>query len=132
MIGSCLRSALTVMALAVPMALSGQTVKATIFTFATTERMAGVTVLLVDSNGNVRAASVSDSAGAVTLTAPFAGVFTVRVQRIGWRLVLEPNVALDATTVLELDLLVRESEVALDPITITAEGSAAPIPPRLF
>lgn len=114
-----------------PSALIGQTVAAKVYQFGNASALAGATILLVDSSGVVQASAVTDSAGSVVLRAPFVGRFSLRLQRIGWRLVHEPEVMLAAGAVADLDLVARETAVELERINITAGGPDLLVPPRL-
>lgn len=114
-----------------PSALFGQTVAAKVYQFGNASALAGATILLVDSSGVVQASAVTDSAGSVVLRAPFVGRFSLRLQRIGWRLVHEPEVMLAAGAVADLDLVARETAVELERINITAGGPDLLVPPRL-
>jgi len=114
-----------------PSALIGQTVAAKVYQFGNASALAGATILLVDSSGVIQASAVTDSAGSVVLRAPFVGRFLLRLRRIGWRLVHEPEVMLVAGAVAELDLMARETAVELDPIAITVDGVEMFVPPGL-
>ena len=114
-----------------PSALLGQTVAAKVYQFDNASALAGATILLVDSSGVVQRSAVTDSAGSVVLHAPFVGMFSLRLRRIGWHLVHEPEVMLAAGAVANLDLVARETAVELDPIAITVDGVETFVPPRL-
>lgn len=114
-----------------PSALLGQTVAAKVYQFDNASALAGATILLVDSSGVVQRSAVTDSTGSVVLRAPFVGMFSLRLRRIGWHLVHEPEVMLAAGAVADLDLVAREIAVELDPIAITVDGVEMFVPPRL-
>ncbi|HEY0155044.1 MAG TPA: carboxypeptidase-like regulatory domain-containing protein, partial [Longimicrobium sp.] len=81
---------------AVPAALASQTVAGTLVAADRGTPLAGATVTLLDEGGRAVAAASSRANGGFTLTAPAAGRYRVRAERVGHASTLSAPITLAA------------------------------------
>jgi hypothetical protein len=101
--------ALTALAIATRTA-SAQTIAGRVVGKADSTPVVGAIVTLLDSAGRPMATKLAEDGGSFDFTAPFAGSYAIRVERVGFR----------ATTT--APFLVRQAEKVDIPIAITSEG----------
>jgi hypothetical protein len=82
----------------------------------------GALVILIDSSHRPVGGDVADSLGRFRVTAPRAGRYSVRVERIGLRAVTAPSVVLADAQTVELPLDVAADPIALRRVRIDADS----------
>lgn len=95
-----------------------QIVRGTIVDKSTGEPVPGVFVVLLDSAGRARGATLSDQKGFYAIRAPYEASFTLRAERIGHRSIATAAFALTAAQAHTVDIKVPVAAVALAPIDV--------------
>lgn len=82
----------------------------------------GAIVMITDSTNRPLGGDVADSLGRFRITAPRAGRYAIRVERIGLRAVTAPSIALAVGQTVELPIDVAADPVALRRVRIDADS----------
>lgn len=125
-----LRLALVLACSAIPAALAAQTVSGTLVAAERGAPLAGATVTLLDEGGRAVAAAQSRRDGGFTLTAPAAGRYRVRAERIGHAATLSEPFALAAGESFTLRLQAASQGVQLAALRVTAGDRGCVVNPR--
>ncbi|HLL84189.1 MAG TPA: carboxypeptidase-like regulatory domain-containing protein [Longimicrobium sp.] len=115
---------------AIPGALASQTVSGTLVRADGGAPLAGATVTLLDEQGRPVAAASSRADGGFTLTAPAAGRYRVRADRVGHASTTSAAVALAAGETFTLRLEAGGRGVQLEGIKATAGDRGCVVNPR--
>jgi hypothetical protein len=115
---------------AIPGALASQTVLGTLVRADGGAPLAGATVTLLDDQGRPVAAAASRANGGFTLTAPAAGRYRVRADRVGHASTTSPAIALAAGETFTLRLEAGGRGVQLEGIKATAGDRGCVVNPR--
>jgi hypothetical protein len=99
-----------------------QTLTGTVRTRDDLRPATGAIVIISDSTNRPVGGDVADSLGRFRITAPRAGRYTVRVERIGLRAVTAPSIALASGQTVELPIDVATDPVALRRVRIDADS----------
>ncbi len=112
---------LVVAALAVPIALSAQSVRGQLTDSITKAPLAGAFLTLVDERGVERARTITNNAGEFLLTSPAAGAYRLRSKRIGFRPYVSPPLTLTAGGTIFYSAAIDPIPVALAQIVVQGE-----------
>jgi hypothetical protein len=115
---------------AVPGALVAQTVAGTLVAADRGTPLAGATVTLLDEGGKAVAAASSRANGGFTLTAPAAGRYRVRAERVGHASTLSAPFSLAAGETFTLRLAAESGGVQLEGIKAVAGDRGCVVNPR--
>lgn len=116
------RSLATVLLLALPTLLAGQSVRGIVSDRNTSAPLPGVVLLLLDGTGSTVGRALSNELGEYTVTALRPGAHRLRALRIGFLPVTTETFALDAGTALNRPLALAGIPVALDTFRVTSRG----------
>jgi hypothetical protein len=83
--------------------------------------VAGAIVALVDSTGRAVVARLANDSGVFVLTAPFPGTYTLRVERVGFRVTTSPRFLVRQDAPTEVPVMVAGDAVALRAVTVNAD-----------
>ena len=111
----------TVLALAVARDAAAQVVTGRIRLKSDGSPVAGAIVALVDSTGRAVVARLANDSGAFILTAPFAGTYTLRVERVGFRVTTSPRFLVTQDAPTEVPMTVTGEAVGLRAVTVNAD-----------
>jgi hypothetical protein len=81
----------------------------------------GASMLLLDGAGQVRKMAITDATGSYSIEAPEPGAYSFRVDAAGYRTHNEPQFAVLAGRILELEIRLW-GLTELEPVTVTAES----------
>lgn len=98
---------------------SAQIVRGTVVDESNNAALHGVFIALLDSAGNLRTGTLSDSRGFFAIRAPYEGTFSLRAERIGHRSITTPSFSLSEQTAHTVDIRVAIAAIALAPIDVT-------------
>ena len=115
---------------AIPGTLASQAVSGTLVTADRGVPLAGATVTLLDEQGRPVAAAPSRANGGFTLTAPAAGRYRVRAERVGHASATSAPIALAAGETFTLRLEAGGRGVQLEGISATAGDRGCVVNPR--
>jgi hypothetical protein len=115
---------------AIPAALASQTVAGTLVAADRGAPLAGATVSLLDEGGRAVAAASSRANGGFTLTAPAAGRYRVRAERVGHASTLSAPISLAAGETFTLRLEAGGRGVQLEGIKVVAGDRGCVVNPR--
>jgi hypothetical protein len=115
---------------ALPAALASQTVAGTLVAADRGTPLAGATVTLLDEGGRAVAAASSRANGGFTLTAPAAGRYRVRAERVGHASTLSAPITLAAGETFTLRLEAGARGVQLEGIKAVAGDRGCVVNPR--
>lgn len=115
-----------ILALAVGEA-AGQSIAGAVIDNESDEPIARATVILVDSNGRLLRASLSDAEGAFHLVAPQPGTYRLQASGPGYPVTFSSPMDIAADDTLNLDLRLSRKAVVLDPVTVRAGTRSARI-----
>lgn len=114
-------AALLVAALAVPGALSAQSVRGQLTDSVTRAALPGAFLTLVDDHGVEKARTITNGSGEFLLTAPAAGAYRLRSKRIGFRPYVSPLLTLGAGSAISYNAVVDPIPVALSQIVVQGD-----------
>jgi len=107
--------------LAAPRGLRGQVIGGRVTAKADGAAVAGAIVSLADSTGRVLTTKLANDAGLYTLTAPAAGRYTVRVERVGFRSAASAVTAVRQGETINLPMIVDTEGVSLRALRVSAD-----------
>jgi hypothetical protein len=110
---------------AATMPLHGQIVKGRVVLAGTENALDGVTVRLFFPDGRPAAGMVTDTSGSFRLHAPRIGAFTLTAERVGMAPLSLPDVQLNLSEELEVELRLAETAVPLEPLVVKGRSQAA-------
>ena len=114
-----------------PVALSAQTLRGTVVDTSTEAPVGGATLLLVAPDSQRVASTLTDDAGAFSVTAPRPGEYMLRVERLGYDIAFVGPFELKAQGFVDITLALAPVTIALDsPVVTTRPVRARPRPPR--
>jgi len=112
-----LRYAFAVTAILFPVALAGQAVLGTVVDGESEEPIVGVELVLMDGDGTMHDTGLSDASGRFALSAPVAGLYTLRASRLGLATAeLELNLGAGERVTVEVRL--GPEPIAVDPVQV--------------
>ena len=109
---------LTLLALALPVALGAQIVRGSVTARGDTVGVPGVVVLLLDSAGVTAGRALSDNHGEYRIVAPGAGTYRVRTMRVGFRPDTSAALTLSVGQEREQALMIANVAAHLDTIRV--------------
>jgi hypothetical protein len=110
-----------VAALAVPGALSAQTVRGQLTDSVSRAPLPGAFLTLMDAQGVEKARTITNGAGEFLLTAPVPGVYRLRSKRIGFRPYVSPPLTLTAGGTSSYNAVIDPIPVALAQVVVQGE-----------
>ena len=81
----------------------------------------GAIVSLVDSTGRVVASKLASDSGNVVFSAPFAGNYSLRVERVGLRATMTPSFLVTQKSSVDVPVLIAAESVSLQAVTVNAD-----------
>jgi hypothetical protein len=108
-----------VAALAVPPLAGAQTVQGRVTEMGSGAPVGGAIVLLMDENGTRQRATLADRGGEYRITAPAAGSYRLRVERVGYATSTSALLGLEEGQTVEQALLAEARRVVLPPVVAT-------------
>jgi hypothetical protein len=100
--------------------LSAQVIRGTLVDAATQAPVAGASVRLVSARGEETALARTDSAGAFTVWARYAGAFRLRAERLGYTPSLSPEVRLAGRDSVRVLFRISASAVVMEPLQVVS------------
>ncbi|HEY5546466.1 MAG TPA: carboxypeptidase regulatory-like domain-containing protein [Gemmatimonadaceae bacterium] len=97
-----------------------QVVSGTVRNAAGGAPLPGAIVILASTNGARITGTLTDDAGRFRLRAPSAGIFTLRVDVVGYRSLIVSSFAVDSATTVTRDVVFQFERTALPTIAVTA------------
>src|SRR5574341_65620 len=101
--------------------LPAQVVTAVVRDSATAEPLGDVLVTLLDSTAALVSAARTAPNGRAAFRTPAAAHYALRVQRLGWRQLVTPWIAVASSDTLEVTIRMLRIPVELTPVRIAAE-----------
>ncbi|HEX8692039.1 MAG TPA: carboxypeptidase regulatory-like domain-containing protein [Longimicrobium sp.] len=119
---------LAALALLLPRAAAAQVVRGEVVERGSGRPVAAALVVLLDAGGARRGAALTGQDGRFELRAPSAGTYTLRAERVGYRSIASPPLALAAGQTLEYRLESGAEAVTLEGITARGTRRCRPRP----
>ena len=113
------------LALLLPAAAAAQQVEGRVVSDDDDSPVAGATVMLEDTTGQVLRRAVADGGGRFRLWHDRPGTFRLTVERIGYAAVAGHSIRLDSAGVVEVEVRMRPAAVAIEPIRVLARREVA-------
>jgi hypothetical protein len=104
-----------------PRVLPAQTIHGQVVDSVSATAVGAGFVLLLDPDGREITRALADPDGRFTLTAPRAGTYRLRSERIGFRMATSPAITLASGQVLDYQLAITGAAVRLEEIVISGE-----------
>jgi len=108
--------------------VSAQSVVGTVTERSSTLRVPRAGIVLLDTNGRARAATLADSVGYYTVTAPTQGVYRVSIQGPGLATINSEPMRLEAGSVIVFDAVLSLGAIALPTVVVKDKAvTSAPL-----
>lgn len=104
---------------------AGQAVGGSVVDDATSEPLAAVRVLLLDSAGAEVRSAESDRSGRFDLSLDTAGTFSLRAERLGYATAASQAFRIEGDAVLEVEFRLTTRPIALPPVTVQTTARSA-------